>query len=52
VAELAHDHVPGCRAVWFDETGAYRGDRAFDAERCPTCAAEQSTTNSTEGATP
>lgn len=42
MAEPDHDHVPGCSAVNFDpDTGRYTGTRAFDADRCPTCAAEK-----------
>lgn len=41
MAGPVHDHVPGCRAVWFDESGAYRGTRAFDTEHCETCRKEK-----------
>ncbi|UUW88379.1 hypothetical protein [Pimelobacter simplex] len=42
MAEPTHSHIPGCHAVNFDtDTGRYTGTRAFDTERCPTCAAEK-----------
>lgn len=47
-----HNHTSGCRAVWFDDTGAYRGTRAFDPERCEQCRIETTpATPPTEGAT-
>lgn len=43
-----HSHVPGCQAVWFDDSGAYRGTRAFDIDNCATCRTEAGATT-TEG---
>ena len=36
----AHAHAATCRAVNFDDTGAYTGTCASDPENCGTCKAE------------